>query len=153
MSDRFTAAQGRKVVSRTTAEELGTVRHLVVDGEQRRIVSVVVGRRRKASLVDWQDLSGFGPDAIMVADEAALRDPVGRHERAAVSGALELRGRRALSDLGNVLGQVDDVIFEPDTGVLETILVGEDEHPAASLLGAGSFAVILNLRVDSNMDG
>jgi len=30
---------------------------------------VVVGKRRKARLIDWQDLSGFGPDAIMVADE------------------------------------------------------------------------------------
>lgn len=31
MSDRFTAAQGRKAVRRATAEELGTVSRLALD--------------------------------------------------------------------------------------------------------------------------
>jgi sporulation protein YlmC with PRC-barrel domain len=148
VSDRFTSAQGRKVVSRGSAEELGTVSHLVVNGEQRRIVTVVVGKRRKARLVDWPDVSGFGPDAIMVADEKTLREPKDERDQAAASGKLELLGRRALSDLGNRLGEVTDVTFDPDTGAVETILVGKDEHPAASLLGAGSFAVILHLGDD-----
>jgi uncharacterized protein YrrD len=147
MSDQFTSARGRKVVSRSSAEELGTVSYLVVNGEHQRIATVVVGKRRKARLIDWQDLSGFGPDAIMVAAENALREPRNEREQAAASGELQLLGRRALSDVGNTLGTVDDVIFDPGTGALETILVGDDEHPATSLLGAGSFAVILHLPV------
>jgi len=153
MSDQFTSARGRKVVSRSSAEELGTVSHLVINGEHQRIATVVVGKRRKARLIDWQDLSGFGPDAIMVADENALREPRDEREQAATAGELELLGRRALSDFGNRLGQVDEVTFDPDTGALETILVGEDEYPAASLLGAGSFAVIIHLLVDETPDG
>jgi sporulation protein YlmC with PRC-barrel domain len=125
---------------------------MVVNGDQRSIVSVVVGKRRKARLVDWQDVSGFGPDAIMIADDKALREPRDDREQAAASGDLELLGRRALSDSGNRLGEVTDVTFDPDTGAVETILVGKDEHPAASLMGAGSFAVILHLGDDETPD-
>jgi sporulation protein YlmC with PRC-barrel domain len=145
MSDQFTAARGRKVVSRASAEELGNVSHMVVDAEQRRIVAVVVGKRRKARLVEWEGFTGFGPDAVMVADESSLREPRDEREQAAASGELELLGRPVLSDLGNLLGEIGDVGFDPETGALETILVGEDNQPATSLVGVGSFAVILHL--------
>lgn len=144
MSDRFTAAKGRKVVSRASAEELGNVRHLLVDTEQRRVLSVVVDRRRNARLVDWENVSGFGADAVMVADEQSLHEPQNDRERAAARGQLELLGRLALSDLGNELGEVDDVIFDPDSGTLEALVVGDHEQPAGSILGAGSYAVILH---------
>jgi uncharacterized protein YrrD len=146
MSERFTAVHGRKVVSRASAEELGTVSHLLVDTQRRRVVSLVVGKRRNAQLVDWEDLSGLGADAVMVSDEASLREPRDEREQAAVHGHLELIGRRALSDLGNELGKIHDVTFDADSGALETITVGDHEEPANSLLGAGSYAVIL--RVD-----
>jgi uncharacterized protein YrrD len=143
VSERFSAVHGRKVVSRASAEELGTVNHLVVDTKARRVVSLVVGKRRNAKLVDWEALSGLGADAVMVTDEASLREPRDDGDEAAARGHLELLGRRALSDQGNELGKIDDVSFDPENGVLEAIVVGDDEHPASSLLGAGSYAVIL----------
>ena len=63
MSDRFTAASGRSVVSRTSAEQLGELAHVVVDANLRRVALLVVGKRRKALLVAWDQVSGFGPDA------------------------------------------------------------------------------------------
>ncbi len=145
MSDQFTAVLGRKVVSRESAEELGNVSHMIVDAEQRRIVAVTVGKRRKARVVDWEGFTGFGPDAVLVTAESSLREPQDAREQAAASGELELLGRRALSDLGNLLGEIGDVSFDPETGALETILVGGHNHPATSLLGVGSFAVILHV--------
>ena len=59
MSDRFAAASGRKVVSRKSAEGLGTVAHIVVDVKRRQVASLVVGKGRKALLVDWEHVSGF----------------------------------------------------------------------------------------------
>jgi uncharacterized protein YrrD len=147
MSDRFTAARGRKVISRASAEELGSVSHLVLDSENRRIALVVIGKRRKARVVSWEDLSGFGADAVMVGQDEALRDPRDDREQAAAKGDLELLARRALSDLGNELGTIDDIVFDPASGVLESLVVGEDEQPAGSLLGAGSYAVVV--RADS----
>jgi sporulation protein YlmC with PRC-barrel domain len=131
------------VVSRTSAEELGKLAHIVIDGKRRQVTSLVVGTGRKALLIAWDQVSGFGPDAVMIADETALHEPRDDREHAAANGKLELVGNRTLSDTGNDLGTVTDIVFDPDTGAIESILVDDREAPAASLLGAGSFAVIV----------
>lgn len=143
MSDRFAAASGRKIVSRTSAEELGKLSHIVVDVKRPQVTALVVGKGRKALLVAWEQVNGFGPDAVMVADESALYPPRDDRERAAADGKLELVGKRALSDMGNDLGTVSDVVFDPLTGVIEILVLGDREEPAGSLLGAGSFAAVV----------
>ncbi len=144
MSDSFRQATGRKVVSRASAQDLGAVNHLLVDAEQRRIAAVIVGRGRKAQLVDWEHLSGVGPDAVMVSDEGALRPPLDERERAAADGKLGLVGKRALSERGNELGTLDDVTFDPGTGAVEMLRIGDRAIPAGSLLGSGPYAVVLD---------
>ena len=143
MSDRFAAASGRKVVSRKSAEELGTLAHIVVDVKRRQVASLVVGKGRKALLVDWEHVSGFGPDAVIVSDESALHPPRDDREHAAAAGKLELVGKRTLTDTGNSLGTVTDVQFDPATGKIDSLVLGDREEPAASLLGTGSFAAIV----------
>lgn len=144
MSESFGRSAGRKVVSRSSAQEVGAVGHLLVDAQQRRVAAVVVGRGRKARVVGWDQLSGFGPDAVMVVDEAAIRLPADDRERAAGEGKLELLGKRALSERGRELGQLDDVTFDPDTGVLDELIIGDRRVPARSLLGSGSYAAVLD---------
>ena len=144
MSESFRGSSGRKVISRATASEAGSVGHLLVDAQQRRVAAVIIGRGKKAQLVDWAQLSGFGPDAVMVADEDALRPPADDRERAAAEGDLELVGKRVLTERGNELGQIDDVTFDSDTGVLEELLIGNRRVPAGSLLGSGSYAAVLD---------
>ena len=144
MSDRFTDAVGRRVVSRESAEELGPITHLVVDAGSRHITTLVVGKRRRARLIDWNRLSGMGPDAAIVQADDALHEPDGDREDAAASGKLELLGKRVLEESGNELGQVDDIVFDSSSGELLQIVVGATEHPASRLLGAGSYAVVLS---------
>jgi uncharacterized protein YrrD len=143
MSERFAAASGRKVVSRTSADELGRLTHIVIDVKRRQVASLVVGKGRHAVLVDWDQVSGFGPDAVMLADESALHEPRDDHEQAAASGKLELTGKRALSVTGNALGTVTDVVFDADSGAIEGIMIDDRETLPTSLRGAGSFAVIV----------
>lgn len=144
MSDSFRRAVGRKVVSRANALHLGAVGHLVVDVERRAVVGLVVGKGKKGQLVDWDQVSGFGPDAVMVTDAAALRAPSTDQERLAVDGRLELVGKRVLNDTGNELGTLEDVTFDPGSGALERLQVAEREIEAASLLGSGSYAVVVS---------
>ena len=144
MSESFRASNGRKVVSRNSAGEVGSVSHLLVDAKQRRVAAVVVGRGKKSQLVDWAQLTGFGPDAVMIVDEDALRPPADDRERSAVEGNLELVGKRALSDQGNELGQIDDVTFDEASGTLEDLLIGDRRIPAGALLGSGSYAAVLD---------
>lgn len=144
MSESFREANGRKVVSRASAGDLGAVSHLLVDVAQRRIAAVVVGRGKHARLVEWGQLSGFGPDAVMVADESALRPPGDDRERAGADGKLEMVGKRALTERGNELGEIDDVTFDAGTGVLEMLRIGECDVPSGALLGSGPYAVVLD---------
>ena len=144
MSDSFRRARGRKVISRANAGELGAVSHLLIDAQRRHIAAVVIGRGKKARLIDWAQLSGFGPDAVMVGNEGALRPPANERERAGADGKLELVGKRALTERGNELGTLDDVTFDADTGALEHLLVRNHHIPAGALLGSGSYAAILD---------
>jgi uncharacterized protein YrrD len=148
MSERFVAAAGRTVVSRASAEQLGKVAHIVVDVERRGVGALVVGKGRRALLVDWEHVSGFGPDAVMLTDESALYAPRDDHERAAADGRLDLVGKCALSDMGDDLGTITDIAFDPVTGALETVVIGDRDESAASLLGAGSFAAIIRSPAD-----
>jgi sporulation protein YlmC with PRC-barrel domain len=143
VSESFRGSSGRKVISRASAKHLGDVSHLLIDPEQRNVAAVVIGHGRKVQLVDWAQLIGFGPDAVVVADEGALRPPGDQRERDAVEGKLELVGKRAISELGNELGKVDDVTFDVDSGALRDLLIGDRRLPAGSLLGSGSYAVVL----------
>jgi len=142
MSDSFTALSGRKVVSQASAEELGDVARIVIDVKRHRVASLIVGKGRKALVLDWGQVRGLGPDAVMVAEESALHAPRDDHENAAVDGKLELIGKRALNDIGNDLGEISDVRFDPNTGIIESLVLGEREETPASLLGAGSYAAI-----------
>jgi sporulation protein YlmC with PRC-barrel domain len=82
----------------------------------------------------------------MVVNEGALRPPADDRERAAAEGKLELVGKRALSERGNELGEVDDVTFDAESGVLEELVIGARRVPAGSLLGIGSYAAVLDQR-------
>jgi sporulation protein YlmC with PRC-barrel domain len=142
MSEYFAAAAGRKVVSRASAEKLGKVSHLIVDVKHRKVTSLVVGKGRNAQLVDWKHVSGFGPDAVIVAKDTSLYAPRDDDERAAAAGKTDLLGRLSLTDMGTALGTIADIEFDPETGAVESFKIGESEQPADSLLGAGSFAAI-----------
>jgi sporulation protein YlmC with PRC-barrel domain len=144
VSESFRGSSGRKVMSRASADEVGSVSHLLVDADQRRVVAVIIGHGKKAQLIDWSQLSGFGPDAVMVVDENSLRPPADDREHAATEGNLELLGKRALSERGNELGQIDDVTFDAATGALEELLIGDRRVPAGTLLGSGSYAAVLD---------
>ncbi len=144
MSDSFVAAMGRKVISRASAQNLGSIAHLLVDAQRGAVTGLVVGKGRKAQLVDWDQVSGFGPDAVMISDDGSLRAPVDDHEKRAAAGGLELVGKRALSDAGNELGIIDDVTFDPAAGALLAVRIGSLEIPAGALLGSGSYAVVLS---------
>ncbi len=144
-SERLTTARGRKVVSRASAEQLGFIEHVVLDAEHRAVGALIVGKRRGARIVSWEGISSFGADAVMLSADEHLREPGDERERAAARGKFEPTGRRVLSDVGNELGRVDDIVFDPESGALETIIVTGVEYPGDALLGAGSYALVLRV--------
>lgn len=136
-------ALGRKVVSTADAESIGSVDHLVLDASAHRVLGIVLGAGKKARIVEWSGITGFGPDAVMVKGDAA-RAPGDERERRAAGGAFDVIGRRTLSDEGNELGRFADVTFDAGTGALVEISVADASLPASALLGVGSYAVVVS---------
>ena len=141
---RLSEAGGRPVISRESAETLGTLRHVVVDVAARRITALhVAGRRTKASLVDWSSIAGFGPDGIVVEGVDPTRPPADDRELAVTSGKLDLDGRLVLSEDGDSLGALGDVLFDEASGELKALVAGEEELGADRLRAVGPYCVIL----------
>lgn len=148
MTTSYRQAVGRKVISRATADQLGTFSHLLLTTDCRHVAAVIVGKGKKARLVDWPALTGFGADAIMVNDESALRPPADSREETAAAGKLDVLGRRALSESGNALGTIDDVTFDPADGAVASLDIAGRQVPAETVLGSGSYAVVLSASQD-----
>ncbi len=142
-------AIGRTVLGRDTAEQLGELRHVVVDPSGAKVVALVVRSGRNDKLVAWDDVTGFGPDAILVGATSAVRDPGSDAEKADAGGRRDPLGKRLLNDQGTSAGLVVDVHFDESTGVVDSFV---GEHAIASadrLRGIGSYAVVVRASDDA----
>ena len=137
----FREAQGRQVVSTSTAETVGRVDYLLVDPVARRVVGVSV---KKAGLLRWRDLTAFGADAVTVASVDLLVDQDAELDRF-VGKEHDPVGKRALTSAGDELGAVTDVAFAPDSGEVTGLVLDTDTGTVAGvrLLGIGSYAVVV----------
>lgn len=144
VTETFRAVSGRQVVSRHSAERLGEVSHLLIDADSPRVAAVVIGRGKKARLVDWSQVRGVGPDAVVVHDEGALHPAWSDREQAAAAGKLELVGKRVLTERGTEVGAVADVTFDPETGTVVSLSIDGREIPGAAVVGTGSYAVVVD---------
>lgn len=141
---RLSEADGRPVISRTSAETIGELKHVVVDVGSRSISALhVSGRKKNAELVDWSEVAGFGPDGIVISDGQTVRPPKDDHEKAVVSGDLDLDGRLVLDELGRSLGALEDVVFDEASGQIGAFVSDGTEHDAARLRAIGSYCIIL----------
>ena len=117
----LTTTLGEKVVSKASAETLGSVDGVVIDAANRKITGLRLGKGRKAKIVPWDTVSGVGTAAVIVREDDALRDPADGVEQRFASGDIALIGGLVLSDRGNAHGTVTDIEYDADTGALTSI--------------------------------
>ena len=94
-------------------------------------------------LVHWSSITGFGPDGIVVQGEDTTRPPADDRELAVASGKLDLDGRLVLSENGDSMGALGDVLFDESSGELKALVAGEREYDAGRLRAVGPFCVIV----------
>lgn len=144
MTLQFSSAEHTPVYTKSSADEVGRVTRYVIDTAQKHIAAVhVAGRRGNAQLVDWGNVVGFGPDAVVIDDGDHLRRPSGEYEEQIVAGRLELRGRRVLTDGGFGIGALTDVEFDERSGAIERIVTVDAHVRGDGLLAIGPYAVIV----------
>jgi sporulation protein YlmC with PRC-barrel domain len=135
---RFSECRKRPVLDLASAQQIGRVDGFAVDAVNRRIHAVLVAKHDAGSVLRWADVQGFGPDAVTVSSPSAIGAPSDP-----LDGAGDLRGSRVLSDRGFDLGTVADVEFDPATGQVLEVVLGDRSIPGGDLRGYGSYAVVV----------
>lgn len=136
---RWTETIGRDVVDTSTAEAVGRVEGLVIDVDGGVVAAIVVGGR----VVSWADAEGVGSDAVTLRSSELLGEPGTDAARSAVAGSSDPVSKRVITEDGFELGKVVDIEFDPDSGVLDRLVLDDGEVGAGRLLGVGSFAVVV----------
>lgn len=148
----LTETTGLRVISKATAEELGTVQHVVVDPASSRIVGIHVSGRKLSKLLDWASVT-VGPDAVILEAEEHLHEAGEDQELRASKGQQDMVGKLVLSDRGNSCGPIQDVEFDPVTGQIESIETDQGPIEGARLTAIGSYAVIVDSREGARLSG
>lgn len=139
-------SEGRPVMETGAAHQVGTVKTLVVDPAEQRVVAVrLAGVKGDADTLRWEDVHAFGADAVTF--DGAQRLTKADSRLAQMSDKKHaLLGKRVLTDAGNELGSIGDVYFDERDGSLTDLLLvgGADTTVGGSrLLGVGSYAVVV----------
>jgi sporulation protein YlmC with PRC-barrel domain len=144
----FRRAASIPVMSKASAEKVGQITHFVVDAPTRTISSArVEGKKKHGVMVSWRDIVAVGDDAVIVESEEVLRDAENKTEERAARGELTMLDKRVLDEQGDELGVVDDVVFDPASGEIESINVGREIIEGDRLIGVGSYAVVVRTYV------
>jgi uncharacterized protein YrrD len=135
---------GERVVSKASAETLGTADGVIVDPGAPRIVAVRIGKGRKARVIPWEALSGVGDAAVVVEHDDALREPGEGREHDQATDAVRVLGGLVLSDRGNEHGTVSDLVFDAASGTVEEIRTSRSARIAgARIRSIGHYAWIV----------
>lgn len=136
---RWKKALGRNIINTSTAESAGKVEGFVVDPTRQAIVAIISGD----GIIDWTDTGGIGPDAVTSGGNTVAREPSSDVERRASNGAGDPIGKPLLTEYGFALGTVGDVDFDPESGALNHLILGDDDLKGSRLMGIGPHAVIV----------
>ncbi len=143
----FSECTGRKVVSTSTADTVGTIAGFLVDPSRRAVAGMHIKKSKSGNALAWSAVSACGVDAVTVETADAIVHIDSDDALAALDGKTHnVLGKRAVSTDGVDLGTVDDVDFDPETGVIASMMVNAEQIEGRTLLGVGSYAVILDYR-------
>jgi uncharacterized protein YrrD len=141
----FSQARKHAVVNTATATRVARVEGFVVLPGPARVALLRLGKVSGAgTLLAWDDVQGFGPDAVTVASDAVIRPARDRLEQRAENNDLEILGKRVLSEQGTQLGTVTDVDFDPETGAVTLLITKTATISGQRLIGLGGYAAVVS---------
>ena len=141
----FSQARKRDVVSTATATRVARVDGFVVLPGPTRVALLRLGKVSGAgTLLSWDDVQGFGPDAVTVATDAVIRPARDALEQRAEDNDLDILGKRVLSEHGTELGMITDVDFDPETGAVTTWITKSETIDGQRMIGLGGYAVVVS---------
>ncbi len=138
-------AHGHKVVSTSDAATAGTVDGFLIDPAAGQVAGLTLKKTAgNGSVLPWSDVTAFGVDAVTIADAKLIVEPQG--ELAELGGKAHHFGKkRVLTTAGLQVGTVRDIAFDPATGKIISIITDDQPVDGSSLVGIGSYAVMVRV--------
>jgi sporulation protein YlmC with PRC-barrel domain len=141
---RFSESRGLELVDTKRAVSIGTVDGFVVDPRTHRITALRLTHvDADGEFVDYDELEGFGRDAVTVAGSGRIRPARDQRDEGVASRDLDLVGKRLLTESGNEVGEITDVEFDPSDGTVTELFTPRASIAGDRLIGVGSYAVVV----------
>jgi len=139
---RATELSGKAVVDVDAAEKLGKIDRVVLDPDARRIAGFVVVRGSSLLgtgehlLVAASSVHAIGPDAVTVHHRQGAAETDTNADLQHLPRVSDMVGRKVVSDQGQLLGSVDDVLIDEATGRIigYALATGDLDEKMKSLL-------------------
>lgn len=158
---RSTEIKGLPVVSIIDGKEIGRVRDLLINGDNRSVDYLVVDITNdylRAYVIPYHLTEGVGVDALMIETADLVKqlndEPDGIR---LVERGVKLMGSRILTRKGRVIGKVSEYYVDEDTGritgceMVDMNKVQVGIIPAAVAITFGKDALVVNEDVDSHL--
>lgn len=116
-------AAGLLVITRDSGKKVGKVEDLVLDAHGTRVLGILVdeaGWFKEAMVVPWPSFRVIGLDAVIIDEEANVKKASEVPEMGEVlAGGNVLIGSRVATTDGRELGKIEELYFDPQTGLVK----------------------------------
>jgi uncharacterized protein YrrD len=125
-----TDAIGKPVIAKSTGEKIDEVEDLIYDSHEHRVKALLVdkgGWFSGAKVIRIDDIASIGKDAIVVDTPEVIRkaEEVGGEVSSIAKENAEITQTEIISEDGVKLGKVSDILFDPDTGEVQSLEVSQ----------------------------
>jgi len=112
---------GRGAVIREGGRKAGKVKDVIIDPTGKQVLGFVVRERplKQARVALWAGLQTIGPDNVIFdAATNIIKADEAPEVRTVVRSKLKLKGRKLQTTAGKDLGEIDDVLFDEESGAV-----------------------------------
>jgi len=144
MDVKLSELRHRDVLDISSATTVGRVQGLVIDFTEQQVSALTIDKASiEASVLPWDQVKSIGPDAVTIDGSTGLRAPSGPAEERVGAKTDEPIGKRVLTEFGDQIGTVDDVVIDDRSGTFRGLIVDGRPLDAQLVMGIGDHAAVV----------
>ena len=154
-----------QIISLEEGQQIGRVRGIIVDPDSFTIAALITDKQGwfgDYKVVPFNKVMSIGEHAVTIDKKGSIEKPSNLPEIAQLmKNKQPLLGAKVFSEAGSLLGIVDELLYDKETGVinsleisgrfLESVFRGRISIPAAAVLTFGRDAIIVETDYRKNM--
>ena len=152
----LSALKGKAILTINEGEKLGQVEDILIDRNTMQVAAIVMSQgvllNKERKYLPAAEVATWGRDAVLVKTRSAFRPETDLPERESwISAGQKLKGLAIVSTSGNRVGQIDDLLVNPEGRIVayrisEGIFGGRGrELSADTTKSIGADAVIVDM--------